>query len=258
MSMEAFNAEIKDHNMARFKNLLMWDEQKLNKFVSSMAHCVQTTPKLLECSKESVLNSFIKCAELDLYPSSVGWEAFILPYAKNKKLPNGTWDTSFEAQFQLWYQGIVTLLYRAWIQFIESNIVYANDVFEIEQWAMPKLIHKPDPFKSIKDRGEAMGCYVVVTVNNHTAHKFMNKEDILKFKEFSQSKNSDYSPWVPKNDPELWMWRKTVLKQFAKTLPKNRQLKVAIEYDNADGNIKLPKEEREQKVPDLTLLDKAK
>jgi hypothetical protein len=66
----------------------------------------------------------------------------------------------------------------------------------------------------------------------------MRKEQILKFKQFSQSKNSEYSPWNEKNDPELSMWSKTVLKQFAKLLPKNEDIYRAIDKDNDDGDIK--------------------
>lgn len=66
----------------------------------------------------------------------------------------------------------------------------------------------------------------------------MNKEEILKFKEFSQSKTSDFSPWNEKNDPELNMWKKTVLRQVSKMLPKNADVVIALERDNDDGDIK--------------------
>ena len=65
----------------------------------------------------------------------------------------------------------------------------------------------------------------------------MNVEDIMKFKEFSKSKNFDSTPWLEKNDPELNMWKKTVLKQLSKMLPQNEALVKAIEIDNKDSTV---------------------
>lgn len=61
----------------------------------------------------------------------------------------------------------------------------------------------------------------------------MGKAEILGIRDkFSKSKNSATSPWNESNDPELWMWKKTVLKQVAKLVPKNERIMRAIEYDN--------------------------
>jgi hypothetical protein len=74
----------------------------------------------------------------------------------------------------------------------------------------------------------------------------MNKDDIMKIKEFSKSKNSENTPWTESNDPELWMWRKTVLKQASKLLPKNEKLNRVIEEDNKDSVIS------DEKILDIT------
>ena len=66
----------------------------------------------------------------------------------------------------------------------------------------------------------------------------MSKDEVLAFKEFSKSKASDSSPWNPKNDPELNMWRKTAIKQLAKNLSLTEKVAEAIQNDNADGDIK--------------------
>lgn len=66
----------------------------------------------------------------------------------------------------------------------------------------------------------------------------MSKNEILEFKKFSKSATSASSPWFPKNDPELNMWKKTVIKQIAKTLPQNEVLAKAFEEDNKESDIK--------------------
>lgn len=61
----------------------------------------------------------------------------------------------------------------------------------------------------------------------------MGKTEILGIRDkFSKGKDTATSPWKEANDPELWMWKKTVLKQVAKLVPKNERIMRAIEYDN--------------------------
>jgi hypothetical protein len=67
--------------------------------------------------------------------------------------------------------------------------------------------------------------------------KYMSKDEVLEFKKFSKSAGSDFSPWNPKNDPELNLWRKTVIKQIAKNFAMNEQISSAISEDNKEGSI---------------------
>lgn len=197
------------------------DEARALKFLSSVMASVQRLPKLLECDATTVVNSFMTMAQLELMPSDVSGEAYVLPY-KGK------------AQFQLGYQGLVTLFYRAGVRSIVSEIVYKKDKFE---YINGEVKHTPDIFAD--DRGEAIGAYVIVeTQSGGKIAKVMKKKDIIEIgKRFSQSFNSDFTPWNEKNDPELWMWKKTVLKQVAKLVPKNETIYKAIAIDNEDSII---------------------
>lgn len=197
------------------------DEKKALKFLSSVVASVQRLPKLLECESISIINSFITMAELNLMPSDVSGEAYVIPY-KNK------------AQFQLGYQGLVTLFYRAGIKSIVAEIVYKKDKFSLKNGV---ITHEPDVFAD--DRGEAIGAYVIIeTQQGGKISKVMNKKEIIGIgKKFSKSFNSNYSPWNASNDPELWMWKKTVLKQVAKLVPKNETIFKAIDEDNKDSII---------------------
>jgi recombination protein RecT len=164
-------------------------------------------------------------AQLELMPSDVSGEAYVLPY----KTKNG-----MVAQFQLGYQGLVTLFYRAGIRAITAEIVYKKDKFE---YTNGQVTHTPDVFAD--DRGEAIGAYVIIeTQNGGKISKVMKKADILDIgSKFSKSYNSDFTPWKEANDPELWMWRKTVLKQASKLVPKNETIYKAIAKDNEDSII---------------------
>lgn len=205
------------------------DQKKALKFLSSVVASAQRTPALLECEPTTLINSFIKMAELNLMPSDVSGEAYVIPYKNNKK-------GITEAQFQLGYQGLVTLFYRAGVKSIISEIVYSKDKFS---YVNGKITHEPDVFAD--DRGEAVGAYVIIeTQQGGQVAKVMKKKDILAIgKRFSKSFSSSYSPWNSKNDPERWMWKKTVLKQASKLVPKDETLFKAIDADNrGDSTIK--------------------
>lgn len=215
----------------QIKNYL-GDEKKAMKFLSSVMGTVQKIPKLLECEPTSVINSFMTMAQLGLMPSDVSGEAYVLPYGG-------------KAQFQLGYQGIVTLAYGAGVQAIRSDVIRANDLFTYENG---QINHKIDIMKSNSERGEIIGAYAIATVNGIEIAKAMNIKDIVEIgKKFSKSFSTDFSPWNEKNDPERWMFKKTVLKQLAKMLPKNEKLFVAISEDNKDSRISEVKDEMSKK-----------
>jgi recombination protein RecT len=211
--------------MTQIKNFF-GDEKQAMKFLSSVMASVQKTPKLIECEGGSLINSFMTMAQLGLMPSDVSGEAYVLPYNV---------QGSMKAQFQLGYQGLVTLFYRAGGTGIRAEIVRKNDKFSLING---KIEHEIDIMRSNKDRGEVVGAYAIAIVNGEEISKAMNIDDIMAFgKKFSKSFDSKYSPWNTENDPEGWMYKKTVLKQLAKLLPKNETIYKALEEDNQDSRI---------------------
>lgn len=109
-----------------------------------------------------------------------------------------------------------------------------NDEFELVSGFDMHITHKYPR----SARGQAEGVYAIAKVDGEKIIKYMSKDEVLAFKEFSKSKASDASPWNPKNDPELNMWRKTAIKQLAKNLSLTEKVAEAIQNDNADGDIK--------------------
>lgn len=227
LTVEGFRGMVAKQYMKQITNYLGGDEKKSMKFLSAAVYVLQKNPKLLECDPASLIQSLMSCAEFELYPSNVAGEAFIIPY-KGK------------ATFQIGYQGLVTLLARAGIS-VNSQIVRKNDAFEYEQGAEPKLIHKIDPWASIEKRGDWVGVYAVLT-NQHGQKTIalMSREAVMGIKNLSQAKDSAYSPWNSAQDPELWMPRKTVIKQGAKLVSKTETLQKAIARDNEEDST-LPK-----------------
>lgn len=219
--------------MAQIQNFF-GDEKQAMKFLSSVMADVQKNPKLLECEPVSLVNSYMTMAQLGLMPSGVSGEAYVLPYAKNKKNPDNTWTKTVNAQFQLGYQGLITLFYRAGGTGLRAEVVRKNDKFS---YLNGTVHHEIDIFQSNAERGEVIGAYAIGNIKGQEMAKAMNIKDILTYKEFSKSKDSEFSPWNSKNDPDDWMPKKTVLKQLMKLLPKNETIHKAIAYDNEDSRM---------------------
>jgi len=219
---DSFKVALSKQHQKAITNFFRGDNEKVMKFMSSVVYSLQKTPKLLDCKKETLISAFMTCAEYELYPSSVSGEAYVLPYKD-------------EAQFQLGYQGVLTLLYRAGMKNVTAEVVHEHDEFDYQAGLNPTLIHRPNVFG---ERGKAIGVYAVATLSSgEKQFKVLGEKDVMKFKEFSKSKASEYSPWNPKNDPELSMWKKTAIKQLAKFLPKNSTIYEAFEKDNRDSRI---------------------
>lgn len=187
-------------------------------FMSSVMHSLEKIPDLRKCDQSSLMTAFMECAALGLYPGNYSGDCYVLPY-KGK------------AQFQLGYRGVKTLAIRAGVTKIWAEIVYKNDEFSEIAGMNPHLEHKKVAFG--EDSGEAIGAYACCEITpGNIVFKAMTKTQIMRIKAKSPSKNSEYSPWNEVNDPELWMWKKTCVKQLGKLIPTSNKLDRAIYLDN--------------------------
>lgn len=138
-----------------------------------------------------------------------------------------------EAQFQLGYKWIVALLGRAGIK-VYTDIVKEKDMCEITSGMDQNILHK----YPLSARGKAIGVYAIaVDQDGNKTMKYMSEEEVLVFKKFSKWKIEQFSPWNPSNDPELNMWRKTVIKQISKNLSLTEEAYKAIANDNEESSI---------------------
>jgi recombination protein RecT len=203
------------------------DPQKVARFYAAMNMCFAANPKLKECSPTSLSTVFMTCAEVGLYPSNYSGECYVIPYKIKGEMT---------ATFQIGYQGLVTLAYRAKTKKVDAHVIYEKDYFEYKFGLNPMLDHRPDIFGG--DRGEPIGAYATATLeSDETIFLVMSKDDIFEHRAKSQSYQRDVkyksknSPWQPENDPQLWMWKKTVVKQLAKLMPKSPIMQQAIAAD---------------------------
>lgn len=221
LNLVSYNLENK--YMKQVVNYFNGDRQSAMRFMTGAVDYVRRVPKLQECTPVSLINSLMLVASFRFIPSSVGGEAYIIPYAAN-------------ATFQIGYKGYVTLFYRAGIKKITSGIIYEHDQYSMVD---DELSHTVDLTKSKEERGKPIGAYVrAILPSGEPIVKFMNATDILNHaKRFSKSFSKPDSPWNSNNDPELNMWKKTVLIQLSNVMPKNSELVRAMEEDFGDSVI---------------------
>ncbi|MDL5055920.1 recombinase RecT [Geitlerinema calcuttense] len=176
-------------------------------------------PRLWECTKESILQSIMKSAELGLDCSGTLGRAYLVPYYNSK-------ISAYECQFIPGYQGLIELARRSGnIARIESRVVYERDTFNVEYGLDQKLSHTPC---MTGDRGAMTCVYAVAELTDGSRQiEVMTMEEVDAIR--SRSKAKDNGPW--KTDyPE--MARKTVIRRIAKYLPLSTELEKAFEADD--------------------------
>lgn len=199
----------------------------VQKFQAIVVSAVADNMDLLDCDRGSLLKACLQAAELGLSLNKSMAEADILKVYNGKAKRN-------DAQFRPRYKGLMKLaLQSGEVLKIESRIVYANDVFEVEEGIDPRINHK----HGLGNRGDMIGAYCVWKMRNgESQFEVMSKEEIEAIRDRSSSKTKEgkiVGPWI--TDPAE-MWRKTVVRRATKYMPLSTEAARAVHIDNmAEG-----------------------
>lgn len=208
------------------RNLLMSMKGEINnalpqylpaeKFVRTSLTAINSNPKLLQCSPQSLLAAVMNSAQLGLEFNTPLGEAYLIPYGN-------------QVQFQMGYQGLLKLAHNTG-QFrrITAKKVHENDDFDID-YGTGEIKHKP---VLIGESGDVIGYYAVYETKEGGRDSFyMSKEDAEAYgRRFSKSYNS--GPWKTNFDA---MAKKSCIIQVLKYAPKaidKPELGQAMAYDN--------------------------
>lgn len=189
--------------------------KRADRFVRTILSYTSKNPKLLEVDQKTFLAAMMEVAALDLEVGMLG-QADIIPF-KGK------------AQLIIGYQGYITLIYRSgMVKSIFANVVRKNDKFSITYGSSGKLTHKP----ALDNAGEIIGAYGYAELI--TGGKYYDYKPLIeleRIRKYSQMANG--SAW---NEETEWMYRKTMIRQIIKLLPKfNNEAEIlkAIKIDEA-------------------------
>jgi recombination protein RecT len=177
---------------------------------------LKTSPKLMECSIESLLGACLQSAQLGLEPNLLG-SCYFIPY-------KGT------VSFQIGYKGLIDLVTRKGeVTSIVAQEVRKGDHFHYEFGRNETLVHRPAP---ASERGEVEYFYAYAHLKNGGfTFQVMHISEIEKVRnEHSISYKYDQkgSIWVKHFEA---MAAKTVIKKLIKYLPISVETQNAIAHD---------------------------
>lgn len=101
-----------------------------DKMLRLCINAVHKTPDLMRCDPKTVLGAMMASAALDLEPNTVQQQAFLIPYARNKKVGD-EWVKVYDCQFQIGARGFRTLAYRSpRVRSIEAGSIRVGDHYK--------------------------------------------------------------------------------------------------------------------------------
>lgn len=173
---------------------------------------IQRTPKLLDCTQQSLIACIMTSAQLGLEPDGVTGQAYLIPYGTTCTLIPG-------------YQGLLSLARRSGeISTITAEVVYEKDTYKIVKGLSPVLEHTP---YSQSDPGALIAVYAVAKLKDGGVQfKWMWRWEVDRIRKRSKAAND--GPWVTDYDA---MAKKTVLRQICKELPRSVELAQAVAID---------------------------
>lgn len=189
---------------------------------------LRTTPKLMNCSVESLMGAVVHCSQLGLEPNTPLGHAYLIPFENRRK-------GITEVQIVLGYKGLVDLARRSGqIVSIAAHEVCENDEFEFSYGLEETLVHKP---AMGKPRGAVVAFYAVAKLQGGGhAFEVMSAEQINEIRDASQNykfaRDKSTTVW---GQHYAEMGRKTVLRRLVKYLPVSIELAQAASLDEVSS-----------------------
>lgn len=227
-----------EHNKSALSAVLP-QHIKADRLMKIALGALRQTPKLAECSVESLFGATVWCAQLGLEPNTPMGHAYLIPFKKKGAM---------EVQCIIGYRGMIDLARRSGqIVSIAAHEVCANDEFEFSYGLDEKLSHKP----SLSNRGPVIAYYAVAKlVGGGYAYEVMSVEQIeaIRDRDGSNAWKDEWeggrptgtrtkasSPWW---DHPVEMGRKSVIRRLFKYLPVSIELADAVQADESFGKQK--------------------
>jgi recombination protein RecT len=196
----------------------------VERFTRTILTELRRTPKLYECSPESLLGAMMLAAQLQLEPGPLGL-VYLAPF-RNKK--TGT----TEVNFIVGYRGYVELAFRSGlVKDVSASLVYSGDHFEYREGTRPYLDHIPQAYEPGDGGRELKAAYAVARLKTGGApFKVIYEPDWQRAKSKSPAGSQGVGPWV---DDFPQMVLKTAIRRLEPKLPKTPQFGLALEADEA-------------------------
>lgn len=189
------------------------------RFVRVALTTLRLNPKLLECSRESILGGFMLAAQLGLEVSDVRGQCYLIPRRNTKA---GT----VEATFQLGYRGMIDLAGRGGIT-VEPREVREGDRFDWQYGTDAVLVHRP----ALDDRGDVVAFYAVAHFpdGRRPAFDVMSRAEMETHRDRFRADSRKDSAWDSHFEA---MGRKTMVRRLLNYLPLPIELAQAVDAED--------------------------
>jgi recombination protein RecT len=225
---------------SRWEGMLPQNTIAIDRFLQAVHFEIIANPTLAQCDTASKIRAIDESARLGIEVGGPLAQGYLIPYNENRFV-DGQWQKVMTAHFQLGYRGLIMLARRSnTIKTISAEVVYDNDVFEVELGLVRKITHKID---IRKERGEPIGYYCIVELTNGGVQfGVMSKKDVEnhrdKFsKAHKQKKENELSVWDKYFDA---MALKTVIIKTLKLCPISVEALEAVQREEQRDNPDIP------------------
>lgn len=212
---------------------LLGSKGAVDRFKVVALHSIVHEDKLRPCSPMSIVEAIREAAVLGLEVYGPLGESWILP-------------AGAVARLQIGYRGYLKLIRESsQVEFMDAQVVYMNDTFDVEFGTAPRIIHRPLLFGErdkqtgdlLADRGGYRGAYAWAQLRgtNHPMIEWMPLLDVEQIRKASPSvKSGRKSPW---DDWYGEMMRKSPIRRLAKRLPLSEKAERALAYESVTDEI---------------------
>lgn len=187
---------------------------------------MRQNPKLMACSRESIIGSIMTASILGLEPSGPLGHGALIPYKG-------------ECQFQPMYQGLLELARRSGlIKDVQLRAVLKGDTYRFRFGLDPTIEHVPlEGDEASRPDRECTHVYCIIRFNNGGIQwdQMSFAEAMAHGKRFSKTwdtqlqKFKEDSPW---SAHPVAMAQKTILKRTLKLCPKSPEMSLAMQLDD--------------------------
>ena len=197
---------------------------------------MRRNPKLLECSRDSLIGSLLTAAMLGLEPSGPLGHGALIPYWNSNLYSRG--KGGYECQFQPMYQGMLDLARRSgFIRDVQLRAVFEGDTYSYRFGLEPDITHVPLEGKGADDpdrRPTHVYCVIRFTNGGVQWDQMSMEQGLAHGMKYSPSWDRSVKAFKPGSvwatDP-VAMVQKTILKRVLKLCPKSPELAAALTLD---------------------------
>lgn len=181
------------------------EDIKQTPFIMAACMALSREPKLLDCEKGSIQMAVVQAAEDGLMLD--GKEAALVAFGKT-------------CTYMPMVLGIIKKIKMYGdVKEVTTNMVYDNDMFHWVEGDDPRIEHEP----TMSDRGQMIGGYVIVTMNDGSKKRLvMPKDDLDKIRATSKSPNGIWQKFYTA------MCAKTLIRQISKEINMSPQAQRVI------------------------------